>query len=68
MMLGEKDFQKAVLIVVLLLVTLICLHLFVTRSDAAEMSNIYTNTLSAEHYSLVHERAVQSTDHQFIIT
>jgi len=38
MMLGEKDFQKAVLVVLLILMTLICLHIFVTRSDAAGKS------------------------------
>jgi hypothetical protein len=68
MMLGEKDFQKAVLIVVLLLVTLVCLHLFVARSDAAEMSNTFTNTLSAERHVLIHEGEVRSTNHQIIVT
>ena len=68
MMLGEKDFQKAVLVVVLLLVTLVCLHLFLTRSDAAEMSNSFTNTPAAESHGLIHVGEVQSKSHQFIVT
>ena len=68
MMLGEKDFQKAVLVVLLILMTLICLHIFVTRSDAAGKSAPFTNTLFAECHNLIHVGDVQSSNHQFAVS
>lgn len=68
MMLGEKDFQRAVLVVVLLLVTLVCLHIFVMKTDAAEMPKIFTSTTSVENQCLIQEGNFQSRNYQFTIT
>lgn len=39
-MLGEKEFLKAVLIILILVMTFVCLHVFILKSDAAEISKI----------------------------
>ena len=67
-MLGEKDFHKAVLVVVILLMTLVCLHVFVMQSDAAEMSKPFTNAITAEKHDLIQMEETRSTTYQFIIT
>jgi hypothetical protein len=67
-MLGEKDFHKAVLVVVILLMTLACLHIFVMQSDAAEMSKPFANTITAEKHDLIQMEETRSTTYQFIIT
>jgi UDP-glucose 6-dehydrogenase len=66
--LSEKDFHKAVLVVVVLLMTLVCLHIFVMQSDAAEMSKVFTNTITAEKHGLIQMGEIGSTTHQFITT
>ena len=67
-MLGEKDFHKAVLVVVILLMTLVCLHVFVMQSDAAEMSKPFTNAITAEKHDLIQMEETRSTTHQYTIT
>ena len=67
-MLGEKDFHKAVLVVVILLMTLVCLHIFVMQSDATEMSKPFANTITAEKHDLIQLEETRSTTYQFIIT
>ena len=67
-MLGEKDFHKAVLVVVILLMTLVCLHIFVMQSDATEMSKPFANTITAEKHDLIQLEETRSTTHQFMIT
>jgi len=68
MMLGEKDFQKAVLIVVILLMTLVCLHIFVMQTDAAEMSEGFKSATTAENPGLIQVGDTRSTTHQYTIT
>jgi len=68
MMLGEKDFQKAVLIVVILLMTLVCLHIFVMQTDAAEMSKGFTSATTAENPGFIQVGDTRSTTHQYTIT
>ncbi len=68
MMLGEKDFQKAVLAVVILLMTLVFLHIFVMQSDAAEMSKVFTSTTSPANHGFIQVGDTQSTTYQFAIT
>ena len=68
MMLDEKDFQKAVLAVVILLMTLVCLHIFVMQSDAAEMSKGFTRTSSPASHGFIQAGDTQSTTNQFTIT
>jgi hypothetical protein len=68
MMLGEKDFHKAVLIVVILLMTLVCLHIFVMQTDAAEMSKGFKSATTAENPGLIQVGDTRSTTHQYTIT
>ncbi len=67
-MLGEKDFHKAVLIVVILLMTLVCLHIFVMQTDAAEMSKGFKSATTAENPGLIQVGDTRSTTHQYTIT
>ena len=53
MMLGERDFLKAVLIIMILVMTFICLHVFVLKSDAAEMSKVRMTPISIQDLNTV---------------
>jgi hypothetical protein len=53
---------------VILLMTLVCLHIFVMQTEAAEMSGQFTNTITAEKYGLIQVGEIRSTTYQFIIT
>ena len=46
MMLGEKEFLKAVLAIMIVLVTLVCLHIFVSKADAATKTKFHTDNTS----------------------
>jgi hypothetical protein len=67
MMLGEKDFHRAVLVVVILLMTLVCLHAFVMKSDAAEMSKELTSATSTGNHGLIQVGDMRPTNYQFNI-
>ena len=49
MMLGERNFLTAVLIIMILVMTFVCLHLFVLKSDAAEIPKIQRIETSVEY-------------------
>ena len=68
MMLGEEDFKKAVLVVMILLVTLVCLHVFVMQTDATELAALFTSTTPVENSSLIQMGDFQTTNHQFMIS
>ena len=52
MMLGEKEFLKAVLIIMILVMTFVCLHVFILKSDAAEISRIQMKNTSVEDLNI----------------
>ena len=68
MMLGEKEFLKAVLAILVLLVTLVCLHSFVLNADAATKTKFLTNKTSVCNENLVQVRDTQTPIHEFTIT
>ena len=53
MMLGEREFLKAVLVIMILLMTFICLHVFVLKADAAEISKVRMNATSIQDLNAV---------------
>ena len=53
MMLGEQEFLKAVLIIMILVMTFVCLHVFVLRSDAAEIAQVGMKTTSSQNVKIV---------------
>lgn len=67
MMLGEKDFLKAVLVVVILLVTLVCLHTFVLKVDAATKTKFLTNSTSVHNENPVQVRETQTVTYGFTL-
>jgi hypothetical protein len=64
MMLGEKEFLKAVLIIMILVMTFVCLHLFVLKSDAAEISKVRMNTTSIQDLKTVRSAGLETTTHK----
>jgi metal-responsive CopG/Arc/MetJ family transcriptional regulator len=53
MMLGEQEFLKAVLIIMILVMTFVCLNIFVLKSDAAEISKVRMKTTSIQNVKTV---------------
>ena len=61
MMLGQRDFLKAVLVILILLMTFVCLHAFVLKSDAAEISKDRINTTSFQDLKTVRLVGLKTT-------
>jgi hypothetical protein len=61
MMLGQKEFMKAVLVILILMMTFVFLHVFVLKADAAEVLNGFMNPPSVEILDTIHLEALKTT-------